>query len=106
MRTAVRLAMRLSAAALCGLITVVVGSRINAGGKGRDTGSRAVGLGSLLRTTDPPILTEGLPKSSGMQRGERLPQRCANGLPYDAYEGAGRKVPRTDSSRTYLLGRD
>ena len=33
-------------------------------------------------------------------------RRCANGLPYDAYEGAGRKVPRTDSSRTYLLGRD
>lgn len=30
----------------------------------------------------------------------------ANGLPYDAYEGAGRKVPRADSSRTYLLGRD
>ena len=33
-------------------------------------------------------------------------RRCENGLPYDAYEGAGRKVPRTDSSRTYLLGRD
>ena len=30
----------------------------------------------------------------------------SNGLPYDAYEGGGRKVPRADSSRTYLLGRD